>query len=87
MPNDALEVIRKDLKEMAAMAMNSGVEVAKDFECGDVHVLESLQKFMDTLNMPVTMDIHPNLAGRDLVHIVVAPSLEPSVKAAGGAVA
>jgi hypothetical protein len=76
-----------ELKDFLLEAAKIGTEAAKDFHI-DVAVLPQLQKFADTLNLPVTVVM--TAVGGDLVHVEVTPTLSPSLSPevkAGGAVA
>jgi hypothetical protein len=65
-----------ELKDFLLEAAKIGAEAAKDFKI-DVALLPQLQKFADTLNLPVTVVM--TAVGGDLVHVVVAPSITPTL--------
>lgn len=65
-----------ELKEFLLGAAKIGAEAAKDFRI-DVAVLPQLQKFADTLNLPVSVSM--TAIGGDLIHVVVAPSVTPTL--------
>lgn len=80
---DVLGPVTKGQKEVAAElqaflleAAKIGAEAAKDFRI-DVAVLPQLQKFADTLNLPINVSM--TAIGGDLVHVVVAPSVTPTL--------
>lgn len=64
-------------------AARIGAATVKDFNV-DVALLPGLQRFADTLNIPVTTVF--TAVGGDVIHVEVTPTLQPEVKA-GGAVA
>lgn len=65
-----------ELKNFLLEAAKIGAEAAKDFKI-DVALLPQLEKFADTLNLPVTVVM--TAVGGDLVHVVVAPSVTPTL--------
>lgn len=65
-----------ELKDFLLEAAKIGAEAAKDFRI-DVAVLPQLQKFADTLNLPINVSM--TAIGGDLVHVVVAPAITPTL--------
>lgn len=65
-----------ELKDFLLEAAKIGAEAAKDFKI-DVALLPQLEKFADTLNLPVTVVM--TAVGGDLIHVVVAPSVTPTL--------
>lgn len=79
--------VAAELKDFLLEAAKIGAEAVKDFKI-DVALLPQLEKFADTLNLPVTVVM--TAVGGDLVHVEVTPTLSPSLSPevkAGGAVA
>lgn len=65
-----------ELKDFLLEAAKIGAEAAKDFKI-DVALLPQLEKFADTLNLPVTVVM--TAVGGDLIHVVVAPAITPTL--------
>lgn len=65
-----------ELKDFLLEAAKIGAEAVKDFKI-DVALLPRLEKFADTLNLPVTVVM--TAVGGDLIHVVVAPSVTPTL--------
>ena len=65
-----------ELKDFLLEAAKIGAEATKDFHI-DVAVLPQLQKFSDTLDLPINVSM--TAIGGDLVHVVVAPSVTPTL--------
>lgn len=65
-----------ELKDFLLEAAKIGAEAAKDFHI-DVAVLPQLQKFADTLNLPISVTM--TAIGGDLIHVVVAPTMNPTL--------
>lgn len=80
---DCQEKTVNEFKGFLLEAAKLGLETAKDFHI-DVAIMPQLQKFADTLNLPLTVVM--TAVGGDVIHVEVTPTLNPEVKA-GGAVA
>ena len=65
-----------ELKDFLLEAAKIGAEAAKDFHI-DAAVLPQLQKFADTLNLPINVSM--TAIGGDLIHVVVAPPMHPTL--------
>lgn len=65
-----------ELKDFLLEAAKIGAEAAKDFRI-DVAVLPQLQKFADTLNLPISVTM--TAIGGDLIHVEVSPTLTPTL--------
>ncbi len=65
-----------ELKDFLLEAAKIGAEAAKDFKI-DVALLPQLEKFADTLNLPLTVTM--TAIGGDLIHVVVAPTMNPTL--------
>ena len=80
---DVLGPVTKGQKEVAAElqaflleAAKIGAEAVKDFRI-DVALLPKLEKFADTLNLPINVTM--TAIGGDLIHVVVAPAVTPTL--------
>ena len=80
---DVLGPVTKGQKEVAAEledflleAAKIGAKAAKDFRI-DVAVLPQLQKFADTLNLPINVSM--TAIGGDLIHVIVSPTMNPTL--------
>lgn len=65
-----------ELKDFLLEAAKIGAKAAKDFKI-DVALLPQLEKFADTLNLPLTVTM--TAIGGDLIHVVVAPTMNPTL--------
>lgn len=65
-----------ELKDFLLEAAKIGAGAVKDFKI-DVALLPRLEKFADTLNLPINVSM--TAIGGDLIHVVVAPSVTPTL--------
>lgn len=65
-----------ELKDFLLEAAKIGAKAAKDFKI-DVALLPQLEKFADTLNLPLTVTM--TAIGGDLIRVVVAPAITPTL--------
>lgn len=63
--------VASTLVDLAKYAMDKGESVAKDFKL-DVKLLPALQRFADTIAVPITL----TAVGGDLIHVEVSPEVK-----------